>query len=347
MSTPTPLASSIGGIGLALPVHSLALLNGSVFGISGSSNYRISIPSSSRTGTGNARKGFVHRAAKGNYEALVATLGLISGGMIVGAIEGTGPASDSVPLFNLIFSGYLVGLGTKLSNGCTSGHMLAGLSRLSSRSFAATSTFFVTAVLTARALHSRTFSPIGIPDWSLSSTDKILIGAQLIPQLVSVLLYAHASMATMNTRTSSPPRPVARLAALLSTTVAFALALRSSNMTDPKKVLSFLLLPVDSAFDPSLAFLAIGALPLGIVLYHFFRGSERPALGGAWNIPKPGQVDTKLLIGSTIFGLGWGTSGFCPGPVLVNFGRAVVHGREVLPWLFWLCAFIAGGLGVN
>lgn len=75
---------------------------------------------------------------------------------------------------------------------------------------------------------------------------------------------------------------------------------------------AFLLLnPFSLAFDPSLAFLALGAVPSGIILYHFYRGDEVPMLGGKWSIPKPGKVDTKLLVGAALFGLGWGASGLC------------------------------------
>ncbi|KAK0210894.1 hypothetical protein DFS33DRAFT_335944 [Desarmillaria ectypa] len=94
MSTPTPLRSFIGGFGLSLPVHALLLLNGNVFGISG----------------------FFHRAVKGNLEAL-----------------GANTAVLGLKMRQVLLSGFLVGLGTKMSNGCTSGHMICGISRLSKR----------------------------------------------------------------------------------------------------------------------------------------------------------------------------------------------------------------------
>lgn len=92
MSTPTPSTSFLGGFGLALPVHALMVLNGSVFGISG----------------------LIHRAVRGNKEALVATTGLFLGGAIIGFIEGQGPDSSSLSLQGLLLSGFLVGLGTKV-----------------------------------------------------------------------------------------------------------------------------------------------------------------------------------------------------------------------------------------
>ncbi|KAJ3814956.1 hypothetical protein EV368DRAFT_78103 [Lentinula lateritia] len=330
MSTPTPLASFLGGFGLALPVHSLLVLNGSVFGISG----------------------FVHRAVRGNKEGLIATAGLIIGGIIVGTIEGRGPETSFLPLPSLLLSGFLVGLGTKLSNGCTSGHMLAGLSRFSKRSIAATATFFCTAVATTKLYHSPTLIPANPPDYNMNTADKTLLIAQTVPLIAFVLLYAYASMSSHDPDTSSnsgqhESLSVVRLLALLSTTVDFALALRLSNLTDPEKVTAFLLLPFHPAFDPSLAFLAIGAIPIGAALYHFFRGPEKPVLGGPWAIPKSGNVDAKLLLGSVLFGIGWGASGLCPGPVVINLGRALATGSQLTSWLSWSLSFIAGGLCVN
>ncbi|KAJ3993923.1 hypothetical protein F5050DRAFT_1576668 [Lentinula boryana] len=348
MSTPTPLASFLGGFGLSLPVYSLMILNGNVFGISG----------------------FVHRAVRGNKEALIATVGLIIGGTIIGAVEGRGPESSSSSLPGLLLSGLLVGLGTKLSNGCTSGHMLAGLSRFSKRSITATAIFFCTAVATTKLLHPPRFLPTNPPDYSLNTMDKTLLVAQTIPLLASVLLYtyvrlhfqmansvfeliyAQSSMSFFNPKNSPSLgerklRPVARLAALMSTTVEFALALRLSNLTDPKKVTAFLLLPSHPAFDPSLAFLAIGAIPIGAILYHLFRGPERPVLGGSWAIPKSGSIDSKLVLGSVLFGIGWGISGLCPGPAVINLGRALSSGSQLTNWLWWSFAFIVGGLCVN
>jgi uncharacterized membrane protein YedE/YeeE len=81
-------------------------------------------------------------------------------------------------------------------------------------------------------------------------------------------------------------------------------------MTDARTVRSFFLLPYHRAFDPSLLFVAVGALPIGIFLYHFARGNER-ALLGRTTLVATGKIDSRLLIGSAIFGIGWGMTGIC------------------------------------
>ena len=81
-------------------------------------------------------------------------------------------------------------------------------------------------------------------------------------------------------------------------------------MTDARKVRSFFLLPYHHAFDPSLIFVAAGALPVGLLLYHFARGDERARLGGTTTV-KTGKIDGRLLVGSAIFGLGWSMTGIC------------------------------------
>lgn len=107
------------------------------------------------------------------------------------------------------------------------------------------------------------------------------------------------------------PLPLHRRLAFLSTSIQFALALQLSGLTNPDRVIRFLLLPFHQAFDPSLAFLAIGAMPLAVALYHYARGNEVPRLGGSWTIPKNGDIDWKLITGAAIFGVGWGIAGVC------------------------------------
>ncbi|KAL1718237.1 hypothetical protein EV715DRAFT_201456, partial [Schizophyllum commune] len=342
----TPLQSFLGGIGLVLPAHALLVLNGKVFGISG----------------------FMHRCLRGDKEAAAGVAGLIAGGAVVGLIDRAGPSPITLPLSLVALSGGLVGLGTKLANGCTSGHMVCGLSRLSIRSLAATCTFFLTGVLTTRVLHGAAGGVLSVgTDWSLGPHGYSLLAVQLVPLAFIVASYLKSNVNIYDASSDEEkktPHSTSRLLAAFTTAVDFALALRLSNLVDPQKVLSFLVLPpvvrniVDAPlraiglvskpatrpFDPSLAFLAAGALPLGMALYRFFRGPEVPRLGGQWSIPKGGKVDARLIVGAAIFGVGWGMVGICPGPALVNLGRALSSRSDLSPLLVWLCTFIVGGL---
>ncbi|KAF7294835.1 hypothetical protein MIND_01021400 [Mycena indigotica] len=313
------LLSFLGGLGLSLPLHALLTLNGNVFGISG----------------------FLHRSFRGNLEAIASTAGLLLGGVVVGLVEG--PSLDRIDMgsLSLVISGLLVGVGTKMANGCTSGHMLAGLSRFSPRSAVATTIFFCTGAITSHIVHAKhQRGSRSSLDWTLDATGSTLLALQTIPLLTSAALYFSIS------RQDNSIHAKFRLLASLATGFEFALALRLSSLTEAQKVIDFLLLPGHEAFDPSLAFLAFGALPSCIILYRYARGSEIPRLGGAWSIPKNSQVDTKLVVGSAIFGVGWGLSGFCPGPGIVNLGRAVGSGMDVLPFAVWLGAVVMGGVVV-
>lgn len=128
------------------------------------------------------------------------------------------------------------------------------------------------------------------------------------PQSASSSNVVSAIPATASLYTSSN---LFRTLAFVTTSVHFALALQLSNLTDPLRVVSFLLLPWHRAFDPSLAALAVGALPLAIVLYKYGRGGEVPVCGGKWSIPKGGSVDWRLVGGAAMFGVGWGITGVC------------------------------------
>lgn len=87
----------------------------------------------------------------------------------------------------------------------------------------------------------------------------------------------------------------------------FAIGLGVSGMTQPTKVIGFL--DVAGAWDPSLAFVMLGAIAVHAV---FVRRLKRASA------PPPNAVDARLLVGAALFGMGWGIAGFCPGPALVS-----------------------------
>lgn len=97
----------------------------------------------------------------------------------------------------------------------------------------------------------------------------------------------------------------------------FAVGLAVSGMTQPQKVIGFLN-PWD--WDPSLLFVMIGAIGVHFVSYLLVKRKSSPLLDTKWHIPTRKDVTARLLIGSALFGVGWGLAGFCPGPALTSLG---------------------------
>jgi hypothetical protein len=107
------------------------------------------------------------------------------------------------------------------------------------------------------------------------------------------------------------------LASLLAGLV-FGLGLIVSGMANPAKVLGFL--DITGAWDPSLAFVMVGAIAVGAVAFAVARGHATSLLGAQMRLPEVRHIDRRLLAGSALFGVGWGLAGFCPGPALVALG---------------------------
>ncbi|MCX7236172.1 MAG: YeeE/YedE family protein [Burkholderiales bacterium] len=100
--------------------------------------------------------------------------------------------------------------------------------------------------------------------------------------------------------------------------VLFGLGLMISGMTNPAKILAFL--DLSGAWDPSLIFVMGGAVLVGLIAFYLAKNRTQSFLGGAMHMPTRRDIDRPLLIGSAMFGLGWGLAGFCPGPAFVSLG---------------------------
>src|SRR5262245_52978645 len=102
----------------------------------------------------------------------------------------------------------------------------------------------------------------------------------------------------------------------------FAVGLVISGMTQPAKVIGFL--DFAGAWDASLAFVMVGALAVHLVAYRIVARRTAPVFANAFEIPTATAVDRRLVWGAAIFGVGWGLAGYCPGPVLVSLGSAML-----------------------
>lgn len=131
-----------------------------------------------------------------------------------------------------------------------------------------------------------------------------------------------------------------KLSALLAGLI-FGLGLIVSGMANPAKVLAFL--DLAGAWDPSLALVMAGAIVVGMPGFLVARGLPRSLLQQPLQLPTARHIDRRLVLGSLLFGAGWGLAGICPGPALVLLGAgqssallfvaAMLAGMQLFNWL--------------
>ena len=108
----------------------------------------------------------------------------------------------------------------------------------------------------------------------------------------------------------------AHVTVALASGVLFGVGLGISGMARPAKVLGFL--DVAGAWDPSLAFVMIGAIAVHALAVLVAKRRAAPLGGSAFQWPEMTSIDAPLIAGSAIFGVGWGLGGYCPGPALLG-----------------------------
>lgn len=125
----------------------------------------------------------------------------------------------------------------------------------------------------------------------------------------------------------------------------FGLGLVIAGMSNPAKVLNFLDLGAISAggWDPSLAFVLGGAIAVTFIGFKLILRRERPIFAEKFVLPSATEIDTRVVVGPAIFGVGWGLAGFCPGPAFTALGTggnaaltfvaAMMIGMGVARWL--------------
>ena len=121
----------------------------------------------------------------------------------------------------------------------------------------------------------------------------------------------------------------------------FGLGLIVSGMANPAKVLGFL--DITGAWDPSLALVMAGAISVGAIAFAVASRRTTSLIGAEMKLPTSRHIERRLVVGSTLFGMGWGIAGFCPGPGLVALGMgevkalvfvaAMLAGMGVFEWL--------------
>lgn len=231
-------------------------------------------------------------------------------------------------LSEVIFGALLIGVGTKVGCGCTSGHGVMGIPRGAIRSIVATATFMTTGILSATFLRPLLFSDAA-PGEGASA---------LVPAgLGSVANYALAAAAATSLAIDLKRHTRAALTTF-ACGLTFGLGLLISGMVEAEKIRGFLdISPLfsssttsDKIWDPSMMVVMAAAVTTNILTFnlwlipkgvHHHNDQEAAIEGHKYSLPSATELTTALVVGSAIFGVGWGLSGICVGPAIANAAK--------------------------
>ena len=114
----------------------------------------------------------------------------------------------------------------------------------------------------------------------------------------------------------------------------FGLGLLISGMANPQKVLGFL--DITGLWDPSLILVMAGAILAALLPFQWAKNQSRSLLGQTIQLPDKTQIDRPLIVGSLLFGIGWGLAGICPGPAIVLLGLKQINA------IYFVLSMLAG-----
>jgi uncharacterized membrane protein YedE/YeeE len=109
--------------------------------------------------------------------------------------------------------------------------------------------------------------------------------------------------------------------------VIFSIGLGIAGMTQPQKIIGFL--DIFGSWDMSLLYVMVGAITVHFITYRLIRLRKTPLLTPTWRVPTKKEITPALIIGSIMFGIGWGLGGYCPGPAVASLASF-----ELRPALF-------------
>jgi len=174
----------------------------------------------------------------------------------------------------------------------------------------------ITANLTLERSSVTSLDPAYLPVWPAMKARKSLFFTFAIARLAHTALQAYLSKVRQ-------PSTLQRYAPYLLAGLTFSFGLLISGMADPTKVLRFLTISDLPTFDPSLAMVVLsGVVPNAVHWLTMEKGKTRLSWE-KWAVPSRQDIDWRLIIGSALFGIGWGLAGVCPGPAIVGAGGLI------------------------
>jgi uncharacterized membrane protein YedE/YeeE len=240
------------------------------------------------------------------------------------------------PLLEVVLASVLIGAGSKIGNGCTSGHGIMGVSRGSLRSIVATCTFLITGALTATFLR-----PLLLAAEASAPAVLRASASSLVPKEVGTAGTVAIAAACAYALALDLWRDVRAATTTFVCGLTFGIGLLVSGMVDASKIINFLdMRPLFSAspgadhqhqqehlWDPSMIIVMCSALTTTALTFNLWLlpngtqhhdGQEAAIPGLKYCLPTATKLTSALVFGSAVFGVGWGLSGICVGPAVVN-----------------------------
>ena len=114
--------------------------------------------------------------------------------------------------------------------------------------------------------------------------------------------------------------------------IIFGIGLTVSQMINPAKILDFF--KIFGYWDPSLIFVIIGALIISSPFFHLFKNNNKPIFSEKFSYSQNKKINKKLIIGSSLFGAGWGLAGLCPGPAIASLALLNINSAVFVVAMF-------------
>jgi uncharacterized membrane protein YedE/YeeE len=358
----TPVTGIVGGLVIGLSAAALLLFNGDILGASGIASSFIVAPRKTLTDGSQRWKlffiGFFFITAR-----IYVTIW-------PDALDDPRLGTPGIPLVTsagYLVGGFFVGIGTRLGNGCTTGHGICGMARFSIRSYVGVAAFMISGIMTAslcdmngvifRHLHTMEGDASMYLPTRTSVIVSCAIGSLIMAAgIIGAILNRHTPESATENEKIVHKNNIRKLLPAMASAFLFAIGLVVSQMTLFSKIYGFLnmsLIP-KGTWDPTLLMVMGGGFAVSFISYQWVQGFNifnnsraiecplsQNAECGKFNVPKNKAIDVNLIIGEVLFGIGWGTSGWCPGPAMF----LAFAGNPYLLFRWWPMFFVGAFLG--
>ena len=218
---------------------------------------------------------------------------------------------SDLSLLGFIIAGFLVGFGAKMANGCTSGHGICGLPRFSKRSFVAIGLFMIFGGIVSTTRYyfpilKPFFTPINI--WNHYSS---------IYYYMLIFFIACFLILVLNCLRKKGKEDLRDIIIAFIVGCIFSYGLIQSGMLKRHTIIEFL--TISKIWNMQLVYVLGTAVGFNVLSFRFVLKKTKPVYKLKFDLPTNTQIDNKLILGASIFGIGWGLGGICPGTSIIGF----------------------------